>query len=108
MLLIKLKGINGQLNVYDNKIEITRKGFLGFVSNGLSCTKTIPTKNITSVQLKPGTFFTNGYIQFNTAGKIESTGGLLKSTLDENTVMFRRKDNHTAERIKSLIETVIL
>lgn len=103
-----LKGVNGQLAVYENKVEIARKGFLGFASNGLSGTKTIPLKSITSIQVKYGTFWTNGYIQLNTAGKAESTGGMFKATTDENTIFFKKKQNEGAKMIVDFIEQNIL
>lgn len=103
-----LKGVNGQLYVHENKVEITRKGTLGFLTNGLSGLKTLPMKNIVSIQVKYGTALTNGYIQFNIMGKSESTGGLFNAVQDENTVVFKKKQNNLARQIKDYIEQIIL
>lgn len=108
MAKFELKGVNGQLSVYENKVEISRKGALGFLTQGLSGTKTIPIKNIVAVQVKPAGFWTNGYIQFIMSGHVESSRGALKATKDENTVFFKSKHNHLVQQIKNHVESIIL
>ena len=50
-ILYTLKGTNGQLYVYENKIEIARKGLLALAQQGLKGTKSIPISQIKSVQV---------------------------------------------------------
>lgn len=38
----ELRGVNGQLYVYEDKVVIERKGVLGFMTQGLAGSKTIP------------------------------------------------------------------
>lgn len=103
-----LDGVNGQMHIYDNKVEIIRKGVVGFMTHGLAGIKTLPMKNITSVQVKFGTFWTNGYIQLNTVGKVESDKGMFAATHDENTVFFKKGMNSYVQEIKDFIEQNIL
>lgn len=102
-----LKGENGQLYVYENKIEISRKGVLALAFQGLKGTKTIPIAEIKSIQMKRAEIM-NGYIQFAVSGGIESTGGVRDPNFDENTVTFVHADNEYVQEIKEYIEKVML
>lgn len=104
--LFFLDGRNGQVELYDNRVEIKREGlksilFYGSLTKG---TKTIYLQDITGVEIKkPG--FTVGYIQFTVPGGFEKTGGSVSSTNDENTVTFDgEKEYKIALKIKERIE----
>lgn len=102
-----IKGLNGQLYVYENKIEITRKGVWAFANQGLKGTKTIPISAIKSIQVKKAGMV-QGYIQFGISGSVENQGGYQAANRDENTVTFgNAKDNMIAMQIKAYIENVI-
>lgn len=102
-----IKGLNGQLYVYENKIEITRKGVWAFAHQGLKGTKTIPISEIKSIQLKRAGLV-QGYIQFGISGSIEGQGGYQAANYDENTVTFLDEScNKIALNIKSYIEDII-
>lgn len=103
-----LKGANGQLYVYENKIEITRKGVLAFAHQGLKGVKTIPISEIKSIQVKKSGMV-QGYIQFGISGSIENQGGYQAANNDENTVtFFNASCNQIALNIKSYIEDIIV
>lgn len=102
-----LKGTNGQLFVYNNKIEITRNGFYSFLEHGLKGSKTIPISEIKSIQLKLAGF-SIGYIQFGIGGSIEGKAGLNQAVRDENTITFNTLNNLKAEEIKKYLENLIL
>lgn len=104
---LKLNGVNGQLIITDEHAIIERKGVLGFMTQGLKGQKRIPLQNIMAVQLKEGNNLTNGYIQFSILGGIESRGGIMNATQDENTVMFKKKDNELANKIRNHVEVKI-
>lgn len=104
-MLIELDGVNGQLHLYENKVVITRKGALAKLTQGFTKgDKSIYLSQISGIQIKPGTNLTNGYIQFTLSGGKESTKGVLSATQDENTVMFKKKDNALVEQIRDEIE----
>jgi hypothetical protein len=104
-VILSLKGVNGQLELYSGKVIIKRKGALAKMTQGFfKGDKTIYLKQITGIQFKPGGAFTNGYIQFTVPGGIESRKGIIDATKDENTVMFNKKDNELVNEIKLKIE----
>ena len=103
-----LKGVNGQISVYEEKVIIERGGVLGFMSQGLAGAKTIPMDSIVSVQFKEGNMFTNGFIQFGILGGRESQGGAFGATQDENSVMIKASTNNEARQIKDYIESIVL
>ena len=103
-----LKGVNGQLTIYENRVIIERRGALGFLTQGLAGAKTIPMDSIMSVQFKEGNTWTNGFIQFGIMGGKEAGGGVFSAVDDENTVMIKAAANDDARAIKDYIEDIIL
>lgn len=103
-----LKGVNGQLTIYEDRVIIERRGALGFLTQGLAGAKTIPMDSIMSVQFKEGNMWTNGFIQFGIMGGKEARGGVFNATQDENTVMIKAATNNDARAIKDYIEGIIL
>ena len=99
-----LKGLLGQLEVYQDKVIIKRKGAIANMGHGFTGDKTIYINQITSIQLKLGSPFLSGYIQFTIAGVIESNKGLFPATRDKNAIIFRARDNKLATEIREFIE----
>lgn len=104
-VLFKFKGLNGQVTVYEDRLVITHKGLMGFLTQGLSGAKTLQMDSIKSVQYKKGGLV-NGYIQFGLYGSDKSTGAL-DATSDENTVMFTYNANNEAEALRDLVQKKI-
>ena len=97
------------LMVYEDKVTITPKGVLGFMTKGLKGTKTIPFVSITGIQFKEAGAVFSGYIQFTIPGGNESKGGVFSAASDENTFMFaEKKNNELAIKIKEYIESAVL
>lgn len=103
-ILMEVKGHNGQLELLENKIRITRKGVLAFMTQGLKGSKDILIKQISSIQFKKAGMLTNGYIQFAFIGGQEAKGALFQATQDENSIMFTSKQQASFEKIKEAIE----
>ena len=104
---ISAKGVNGQIELSDNKVCILRKGILGFLTQGLKGDKNIMISTISSIQFKKAGMVTNGYIQFAFSGGQEAKGGLFQGTKDENTVMFNKKQQPLFEKIRDTVENRI-
>lgn len=103
-ILLSLKGVNGQVELYHNKIVIRRKGFIAKMGSGLfKGDKEIFLDQISAVQLKKASALISGYIQFTIPGGNEKLKGIFEATDDENTVMFRKDQNKVAEEIKNMI-----
>ena len=105
--IIEANGVNGQMKLGEGYVEISKKGVLGFMTQGFKGVKKIAIKQITSIQFKNAGTFTNGYMQIAFIGGQESKGGLFNATQDENTVVFNKKQQSDFERIKEKIELII-
>lgn len=97
-------GFNGgTVELLDDLLVIRRQGLRSALNHGLKGEKRIPYSSITSVQFKePG--MTTGYIQFGIAGGVESRGGVMAATQDENTVLFTAKAKDDFRRLRDLVE----
>jgi Short C-terminal domain/Domain of unknown function (DUF4429) len=108
-MLIEFKGLNGQIELYTDKIIIKRKGTRAKLTQGFfKGDKTIYIKQITGIQLKEAGLFIGGYIQFTIPGGIESRRGISDANRDENTVMFLKTENKLAQQMKSEIEKLMM
>lgn len=106
-LLFTLNGVNGQLELYEDKVVIKRRGALAKMTQGFfKGDKSLYLTQISGIQTKKGTSFTNGYIQFTLSGGNENMRGILNATKDENSVMFAKKNNELVEEIKLKIEEI--
>lgn len=104
--LMELKGVNGKLELFEDKIIIRRQGLISFLTQGFKGDKTIYLSQITGIQLKKANSLVNGYIQFTLPGGNENTGGTYGASCDENTVLFAPKDNDLAYKIQLEIENL--
>ena len=106
--VLKLNGILGNLYIFENKVIFDRTGTKSAkLLSGLSGNKTIPMKSIQSVQFKEAGSIVNGFIQLGILGGVESTGGILSATEDENTIFFLKSENEIAKQVKEFIENKI-
>ncbi|MCK4641210.1 MAG: SHOCT domain-containing protein [Candidatus Marinimicrobia bacterium] len=102
-IVFTMKGVAELMEVFEDKVEITPKGVMGFLVKGLKGTKTIPFSSITAIQFKKSGL-TSGYLQFTIPGGNESKSGVFSAASDENTFMFTGK-NDEAQEIKDYIES---
>ena len=100
------KGINGQIELLGNKIRISRKGALSFLTQGMKGQKEILISQISSIQFKNAGAFSNGYIQFAFMGGQEAKGGIFQATRDENSVMFKKNQQASFLHLKEAIDKV--
>ncbi len=107
-ILMEAIGINGQLELLERKVRIRRKGVMSFMTQGLKGDKEILIKQISSIQFKEATGFTNGYIQFSFLGGKEAKGGIFQATQDENSIMFKKRTQPDFVKIKSMIENKMM
>ena len=100
------KGKNGQVEIVGDRVRISRKGALGFMTQGFKGEKEIAITDVSSIQFKTAGWATRGYIQFAFTGGTENKRGLLSAASDENTVMFNKKQQPEFENVKQEIETL--
>jgi len=105
MSVYKVSGASEDLEVFEDKLTITPRGLLGFMTKGFKGTKTIPFRSITAVQYRRAGAILSGYLQFTIPGGNESRGGVLAAASDENTFMYAGVDkNDLVEKVKDYVE----
>lgn len=110
--LMSLKGTNGTVTAYDDRVVISRKGLAAFAAQGIKGDKTIFYSDLASVEFKkPG--WTNGYMQFvyagtvNTSAKVGVLGTSMKSLKDENTVVLRAFNKKVPQQSEELYNLLL-
>ena len=101
------KGSTGQLELYETKIRIRRRGFTNLVLHGLKGNKDILLESISSIQFKKAGF-TAGYIQFAFMGGQEAQRGVWQAVSDENTILFNSWHQQEFIKIHEAIEQHIV
>jgi hypothetical protein len=102
--IIQAKGIQGELTLFADRIRIKRGGVGAFFTHGLAGEKDIFIKDISSVQFKAAGALTNGYIQFAFISGLEAKRGIIQAAQDENTIMFKKKQQPDFEYIRDRIQ----
>jgi ribosomal protein L40E len=101
---MKFIGNNGQIEVLQDRLVITRKGLVGFLTQGFGGEKTIPFSSISAVQYREPGMVILGYIQFKIMGAPEGSN----PATDENTVNFTRgKQEQDFRRLKQHMDSVL-
>lgn len=102
--LISVKGLNGVLSVYEDKITISRKTAAGFLMQGIKGDRDIYFKDIKSIEFKKATMLANGYIQFITNAelatnqKVSLLGTSKEAYEDPNTLIIRAFNKDTVKK----------
>ena len=100
-----LKGFKGELRVYENKVEINKKGS-GFITGNTS--KTLPMANIMSVSVTPSTIWARGFIEFTVPGGKDSAN-IEQALRNENALpLAAAGQNEEAMKIKAYVEEQIM
>ena len=108
-----LKGVNGSVSVFEDRVIIKREGFTAKMTQGFfSGDKELMIKEISAIQFREGTNLANGFIKFVIPGEISQSGGLTDKVKDENTVMIRKGmfDNKVNEQwieLKEMVQKMI-
>ena len=106
-ILMNVEGHNGQLELFENKIRITRKGFVALMTQGLKESKEILTENIVDIQFRKASLFTNGYIHFVISRGKGKKIGFWQAERDENTIIFTIKQQPAFDKIKDILDIKI-
>lgn len=111
---ITVKGTNGTIIADDDKVTISRKGFLALATQGIKGDRVIFYTDMKSVEYKKPTIWANGYIQFitnaelATKSKTNLIGGTSKDALkDPNTVILRAFKKQMVKEGQELYESVL-
>ena len=105
--MLEAIGYGGQLRLGEDNLVISRKGLMGFLSQGMKGDKEISLEHISSVQFKAAGTLMNGYIQFAFVGGTENQAGIFGATADENSVMFTASQQPEFEIMRDAIKARI-
>jgi hypothetical protein len=104
-LKFRLEGLKGELKVYEDRVEINKKG-QGFITGNSS--KTLPMANIMSVSVTPSTFFARGCIEFTVPGGKDSRN-IEQALKNENALPLKAaSQNEEAMKIKAYVEEQVM
>lgn len=109
-LLAQFKGQNGILRIYEDYIEISRKSFGGFLSQGSKGNRRFYYSDINAIEYKTPTITSNGYFKVIAGGtrEVNAAVGLLGSSMDSmkdaNTVVLRAFSKKVSLECDSLYE----
>lgn len=98
------EGVNGQVELLEDRVRITRRGLLAFGAHPWAGGKEILLSEITAVKFKRATWMASGFIQFMYPGGRE-TKGFHKTVADENAVMFWPHSNDEFAELRDAIGT---
>ena len=99
---IIFEGYKGTIRVFEDKVEIEKKGF--FINNS---SKTLPMANIISVSIKPSGWG-RGFIEFTTPGSRDSKN-TEEALTNENALCFKNgRQDAEAKKIKEYVDEQIL
>lgn len=111
--IIRMKGTNGTIIVHEDRIIISRKGFVAFISQGIMGDRNYFYSDLRSIEYKKPSIFANGYIKLIIAGTndVNASVGILGSTLesskDPNTIILRAF-NSTIPSLSEEVYKIIL
>lgn len=107
-ILMKVVGHNGQIELFNTKIRIKRKGFVASMTQRLKDDREIPIGQISSIHFKKAGYFLNGFIRFNIVGRSETNVGFWQAEHDENTILFTIKQQPAFEKINDFLDKKII
>lgn len=102
---LTLNGSHNRLDLYEDRIVITGTSRLAMSGKGGS--KTLYIKQITGVQFKSATTFGPGWLHFVVPGDRDMVPCVQGAAGNENAVLFQKKDNDAAERVRAQVEELI-
>lgn len=103
-----VKGLNGQIELTNMHVIITRQGFMAAMSKGAAGERTIPISDIDAIQFKPASFMSgNGFIQFCLPGSTTHGDTLQQAVNDPNAVVFTGKANQEFALLHEQLKEVV-
>ncbi len=95
-LIMRVEGLNGQVELLADRVVIHRKGLWNALTYGLNAKREIPLSAMSEVQFKEASRFNFGEIEFVGGGRAAQT----KKKINLNAVKFRRDKNQEFEMLK--------
>lgn len=94
--IMSLKATNGILNVYEDRIDISRKTAFGVLAQGIKGDRVLFYRDLASVEFRKPSMLANGYIKFIVTGSSDQNAAVnllgmttSSSLKDPNTLILR-------------------
>jgi hypothetical protein len=104
---MKIVSINNELELADDNIIIRRRGVAHAMAAGLTGERMIPISTLTAIQLKPGAWWSPGFILFSYAGSKPFMGGIIEATQDPDAFIFQKELNDEVSTFKAKVEKIL-
>lgn len=106
-ILELLNGVNGQFDLYEDRVVIHRNGLSAKLHGFFQGKKEIPMDQICGVKVRLGNPFLHGQLRLVLIGEEEDTSRAARAARRANSVMFASKDNRTVKEIRAKIEALV-
>lgn len=100
-VLMYVEGIDGQIELMNDRVIVHRKGILNSMKHGLNARHEIPLASISGVDFQDATVFKQGMIDFDHAGKRSS------GQKGRNSIKFSKKHQEQFYNLKEKIFELI-
>ena len=112
--IMRVKGTNGSLVVYEDHVYFERKSLLGNIDavsrgndTGYNSEKGIPFEYILGVEWNKASLLRNGYISLNIEGEIKNMSGLKGAANNASSLVFFPGANADAEKVVNYLEDIV-
>jgi hypothetical protein len=96
-------GQHGVVSLYEDRIQIARKGIASYILHGFDRTGAIHVEDVVSVDVEEAGPRKNGYVHFVTGAASQGWQGIYSAAFDPDSLVFRPKE---AEQFKRLAAAV--
>lgn len=98
--IYEFHGIDGKIELYENRLEIQRGGWIASLMHIGQGDKTVPLDNVSAVDVNDG--MNGGYIDIVTQGR-EGVGGTFSAETTEYTIQFMDQQQDDVEELHDRI-----
>jgi hypothetical protein len=105
---LKYEGYNGQIEVRDNELVITREGLAARAVFGKNTAeRRIPLQALSGVRLKEATRLKNGWVQLLLGGEKPAQLSAVSAASDANTVVFTHKNKNEFQALHDRLAALV-
>jgi len=111
--IAEIKGQNGKMILFEDRIVISRKTFGGFLAQGGTGDRQYFLKDIAGLEFKKPSFISNGYLKVlvsgteDTSAQVGPLGNSMKSVEDPNTLTLRSFSGKSAKKYEQFYHQLL-
>jgi hypothetical protein len=97
--LVTASGVSGMVSLYEDRIEIVRRGIASYLLHGSDRERVIPLDDIVAVDIEEARGRRRGYIHFARDGTSGDSRGIYSAVVDPYSVVYQSRDNEEFRRL---------